>query len=214
MGGKKIKALYDELGVGTVADLKRVCESGEVAKLGGFGAKSVEKILEAIDFREQNADRFRLGQVAENVETVLDFLRDLPEVNQVEVAGSYRRAKETVHDLDFIVSTKEPEKVMAAFVKIEGVKGVIAQGKTKSSVYLENGVFQVKLLFVLIGGLNAILFYTLPSVRTVLTDLGPGEVAPTMLKAMAGTSLVAWLGVTYLGRMLPYKDAFYFVFWW
>jgi hypothetical protein len=101
-----------------------------------------------------------------------------------------------------------------ALCLVTGIMFVTGDSFKAPVVYLENGVFQVKMLFVLIGGLNAILFYTLPSVRTVLTDLGPGEVAPTMLKAMAGTSLVAWLGVTYLGRMLPYKDAFYFVFWW
>jgi len=140
LGAKKIKALHEELDVGNIADLKRVCESGEVSELAGFGAKSVEKILAAIEFRESNASLFRMGMVAGEAELVLEFLKGLPDVTQASTAGSYRRGKEILHDLDFIVATKEPESVMEAFVNMPDVATVSVHGATKSSVFLESGV--------------------------------------------------------------------------
>ena len=140
LGAKKIKALHEELGVGNLADLKRVCESGEVAKLAGFGAKSVEKILAALEFRESNASLFRLGSVAAAAEEVLELLKSVPEVSQASTAGSFRRGKEILHDLDFIVATKDPEAVMEAFVGMPNVASVSVRGATKSSVFLDSGV--------------------------------------------------------------------------
>ncbi|MFT4638287.1 MAG: DNA polymerase (family 10) [Verrucomicrobiales bacterium] len=140
LGPKKIKALHQQLKVASIADLKRVCESGEASSLSGFGKKTCEKILEAIAFREAHADRFLLGAVMPAVSQMLEGLRSLPEADQVSVAGSVRRGKETVHDLDFIVATKDPGTVMKFFVSQEAVQNVIVQGATKSSVHLENGV--------------------------------------------------------------------------
>lgn len=140
LGPKKIKALYESLEVDSVARLKEVCESGEIAGLSGFGKKTAEKILEAIEFRESNADRFRLGDVAVPVAEILDFLRAHPDCLRAEAAGSYRRAKETVHDVDFLVASSNPEAVIEAFVGQELVSKIIAQGSTKASIYLENGL--------------------------------------------------------------------------
>jgi DNA polymerase (family 10) len=140
LGPKKIKALHDSLGVDSVARLKALCESGEVAKLPGFGAKTAEKILEAIAFRESNADRFRLGDVAGPVEEILESLRDHPDCLRVEAAGSYRRAKETVHDVDFLVATGRPEAVIEHFVAQPWVARVIAKGPTKASINLASGL--------------------------------------------------------------------------
>ncbi|MDG2126346.1 MAG: helix-hairpin-helix domain-containing protein, partial [Verrucomicrobiales bacterium] len=140
LGPKKVKALYEKLGVASTGQLKAVCESGQVAELAGFGKKTAEKILESIAYREQNAGRYRQNEVAGFVELVSAFLQGLPEVGQVGVAGSWRRGKETLHDLDFIVTTTEPEVVMGAFVGAEFVEGVIAKGATKSSVRLATGV--------------------------------------------------------------------------
>ncbi|MFT4550958.1 MAG: DNA polymerase (family 10) [Verrucomicrobiales bacterium] len=140
LGAKKVKALHDALGVGNLADLKRVCESGEVTKLAGFGAKSVEKILAALEFRESNASLFRLGSVAKAAEEILELLKSLPEVTQASTAGSFRRGKEILHDLDFIVATNQPAGVMEAFVNMPEVAGVTVHGATKSSVFLESGV--------------------------------------------------------------------------
>ncbi|MGI9244646.1 MAG: DNA polymerase/3'-5' exonuclease PolX, partial [Verrucomicrobiales bacterium] len=140
LGAKKIKALHDELGVGNIAEMKKVCESGEVAGLAGFGAKSVEKILAAIEFNESNASLFRLGSVAAVAEEILDRLRGLPQVSRASAAGSFRRGKEILHDLDFIVATREPAEVMEAFVAMPNVAGVSVHGSTKSSVYLDSGL--------------------------------------------------------------------------
>lgn len=140
LGPKKIKALYDALGVDSVERLRIVCESGEVASLAGFGKKTAEKLLEAIAFRESNADRFRLGDVVAPVEEILASLKEHPDCLRAEVAGSYRRAKETVHDVDFLVATGAPESVIEHFVSHDRVDRVIAKGGTKASVYLANGL--------------------------------------------------------------------------
>ncbi len=140
LGPKKIAALHKELAVASVADLKRVCESGEAAKLAGFGEKTVQKLLEAIAFRDQHADTFRMDDVAPAAAQILEFLRDLPETSRAEAGGSYRRGKETVHDLDFLVATKEPKAVMDAFVHAPFVASIIANGETKSSIRLANGL--------------------------------------------------------------------------
>lgn len=140
LGPKKIKALYDSLGVDSVARLKEVCESGAIADLSGFGKKTAEKILEAIEFREQNADRFRLGDVATPVAEILDFLKAHPDCLRAEAAGSYRRAKETVHDVDFLAASSNPESLIDVFVDEPWVSKVIAKGATKASIYLDNGL--------------------------------------------------------------------------
>lgn len=140
LGPKKIKLLYESLGVDSLERLKALCESGEVAKLPGFGAKSAQKILESIAFRESHAGRFRLGDVAPVVEQILARLREHPDCLRAEVAGSYRRARETVHDVDFLVSTKAPEAIIADFVSQAWVARVLAQGPTKASIHLENGL--------------------------------------------------------------------------
>ncbi|WP_395747462.1 helix-hairpin-helix domain-containing protein [Prosthecobacter sp.] len=140
LGPKKVAALHAELGVSSIADLKRACESGEAAKLAGFGGKTVEKILESIAFREQHASEFRQDQAHPLVQEILEALRQHPNVSHAEVCGSFRRGKETVHDLDFLVSTRKPEEVIEAFVKLPLVVDVIAKGPTKASVHVTHGL--------------------------------------------------------------------------
>ena len=140
LGPKKIKALYQELGVGSIAGLKDACEQDKVAGLPGFGAKTQSKILEAIALKASFADRFLLGDVTPVANDILELLRMHPEVSRVAVAGSYRRAKETVHDLDFLVETKEGKIVCEDFTTIPGVKDIIACGDTKASVRLKSGL--------------------------------------------------------------------------
>jgi DNA polymerase (family 10) len=140
LGAKKIAALYAELGVGSIADLQRACESGAAAQLAGFGEKTAAKLLEAIQSRAKYADSFRMDQVAPAVREILEYLRDQPETSRAEVAGSFRRGKETVHDLDFLVATKHPKAIMEAFVAPPWVESVIASGPTKTSVRLHSGV--------------------------------------------------------------------------
>ncbi len=140
LGGKKIKVLFDQLGVKSVADLKRVCEDGTAATLSGFGQKTVDKILQAIAFRENHATEFRQQQVAPVAIRVLNMLREHPDVSRAEVAGSYRRGKETVHDLDFLATTKYPKEVLQEFVSMPEVTQVLGHGDTKASVLLASGL--------------------------------------------------------------------------
>lgn len=140
LGPKKIAALYSQLGVGSIADLKVACEDGTAAKISGFGEKTVVKILESIAFRDAHASEFRVDQVYAVAQTMLEALRDHPAVSRAEVCGSFRRGKETLHDLDFLCATKKPEEVIANFVRLPIVEKVIAQGGTKASIYTAGGL--------------------------------------------------------------------------
>jgi DNA polymerase (family 10) len=140
LGPKKIKALYDTLGVSSVADLQAACDSGKVAGLPGFGAKTQAKILEAIAHRAAFADTFLLGTITPLANEILETLRTHPEITRVAICGSFRRAKETVHDLDFLVATKEPALVCEDFTTLPQVASIIVCGETKSAVRLKNGL--------------------------------------------------------------------------
>jgi DNA polymerase (family 10) len=140
LGPKKIKAMYDALGVDSLETLKSACEEGKVAALPGFGGKTQSKILEGMAANEKFADRFLLGGITALVEGMLETLRLHPEVSRAAVAGSYRRAKETVGDLDFLVATKEGALVCEDFTTLPQVDAVIACGETKASVRLKNGI--------------------------------------------------------------------------
>ncbi len=140
LGPKKVRALWTLLAVEDLAKLKEVCESGAVAELKGFGAKTQDKILEGIKNRIAYGKRHRWYEAAAIAEPILVGLRALPQVSLAESAGSLRRARETVGDLDFLVASSEPKLIMDWFVAYPGVKEVTAHGETKSSVRFENGL--------------------------------------------------------------------------
>ncbi|MDB4353872.1 DNA polymerase/3'-5' exonuclease PolX [Akkermansiaceae bacterium] len=140
LGPKKIKAVYDQLGVDSITNLTKACQDGSIASLKGFGAKTAEKILGAISNREKFADRFRLGDVAPLAETFLERLKEHPKVSRAAIAGSYRRSKETLHDLDFLVATSMPAELTKFFAELPEVHEIIVQGDTKTSIRLENGL--------------------------------------------------------------------------
>ncbi len=140
LGPKKVRALWTQLAVEDLAKLKEVCESGAVAELKGFGEKTQEKILEGIKNRIAYGKRHRWYEAAAIAEPILAGLRALPQVSLAESAGSLRRSRETVGDLDFLVASSEPKPIMDWFVAYPGVKEVTAHGETKSSVRFENGL--------------------------------------------------------------------------
>jgi len=140
LGPKKVRALWTLLAVEDLAKLKEVCESGAVAELKGFGEKTQDKILEGIKNRIAYGKRHRWYEAAAIAEPILAGLRALPQVSIAESAGSLRRARETVGDLDFLVASSEPKPIMDWFVAYLGVKEVTAHGETKSSVRFENGL--------------------------------------------------------------------------
>jgi DNA polymerase (family 10) len=140
LGAKKIKALYEQLRVSSIEQLRQACEAGRVAELAGFGETTQAKICKAIEERTRHAGYFQFGQIAHEAETLRSDLTGHPEALQVEIAGSYRRRKEIVHDLDLLVATKKREAITKFFVSHPLVESVIAQGPTKSSVRLRSGV--------------------------------------------------------------------------
>ena len=140
LGPKKIKKLYNNLQIDSIDKLEASCKNNEISKISGFGKKSVEAILESISFRKSNSKFFRTGDIAPIAESILEFLRQLPQTSQAEIAGSYRRGKEIVHDIDFIVATKLPVEIINEFTEMPEVAQVISKGKTKSSVRLNNGL--------------------------------------------------------------------------
>ncbi len=140
LGGKKVKVIYDQLGIDTMDALKEACTSGTIEALEGFGKKSADKILSGIENRKAYGKRHLWWSVTDLVERILDILRAHPSTIRAEVAGSYRRCMETVGDLDFIVASESASELMELFVALEGVKEVTAKGITKSSVRFESGI--------------------------------------------------------------------------
>jgi DNA polymerase (family 10) len=140
LGARKIKVLYETLGISSIIMLERACREGQVATLQGFGAKTAENILKAIEQRRRNVGQFRLGDVMALAEELLEEIRTHPLVILAQIAGSYRRRKELVRDLDFIVSTREPKEVFTDFVGHPQVESVLAHGNTKASVLLTSGI--------------------------------------------------------------------------
>jgi DNA polymerase (family 10) len=140
LGGKKIKVLWDSLKIHSITGLERACKDGRVATLPGFGEKTATNILKAIEHMRSHAGEFRYGDIAALAGSLLEDLRIHPEVGQAQIAGSFRRKKEIVRDLDFLVSTKKPEAVMEFFTTHPLVENILAHGATKSSVILQNGI--------------------------------------------------------------------------
>jgi len=140
LGGKKIKALHEQLGVDSIESLTEVCQDGKVAELKGFGEKTQEKILSGIKNREAYAARHLWWDARRVVDQILPGLRALPEVERAEAAGSFRRGMETVGDLDFIVASSNPASIMDWFTSMDGIAEVTAHGDTKSSIRLEGGM--------------------------------------------------------------------------
>ena len=140
LGPRKVRALYEELSVASLGGLKRACQSGQVSELPGFGTKSEEKILGAIEAHERFSGYYLLAEVAPDAERILGILRQHPDVSRAEMAGSYRRGSETVHDLDFLVATPEPAAITDFFTKFEGIREILAHGQTKASIRLQSGL--------------------------------------------------------------------------
>ncbi|MBM7096516.1 DNA polymerase/3'-5' exonuclease PolX [Bacillus sp. H-16] len=137
MGGKKIGKLYQELGVEDAATLRKACEEKKVQALAGFGAKTEEKILAALDDFGKRPDRLPLSLVMPVAEEVTRRLNEFSDINRFELAGSFRRGRETVKDLDFIISTDKPDQVSEQIGLMDNIKQIVGQGETKISLELE-----------------------------------------------------------------------------
>jgi len=140
LGPKKIIALHKHLGVDSVEKLEAACKAGKVAELEGFGEKTQAKLLEGIAHRRLYAQRTRLDDALTVAEPVLENLRAHPDVIRCGTAGSLRRWRETIGDIDFLVSSKHPANVIEFFVAQPGILNVSAKGDTKASVILAGGI--------------------------------------------------------------------------
>ena len=137
LGGKKVAKLYKELGVVDMETLKKVCEEKQVQALAGFGKKTEEKILEAIAQVGSRPERLPIAMVLPIAGEIERKLSNVPEIIRYSRAGSLRRVRETVKDLDFIIATTEPDKVREHLLQFDNMIEVIASGDTKVSVRLQ-----------------------------------------------------------------------------
>ncbi|WP_404453422.1 DNA polymerase/3'-5' exonuclease PolX [Virgibacillus necropolis] len=137
LGGKKLAKLYQELGVKDADSLQKACQSGEVEKLAGFGKKTAEKILQALEDANSRPERLPIAMMIPIAENIESYLTTIKEIDMFSRAGSLRRMRETVKDIDFIISSNRPSKVRDALLEMDNIKEVIAKGETKVSVTLD-----------------------------------------------------------------------------
>lgn len=140
LGPKKVAALHRELNINTLAELKAACEAQTVRGLKGFGAKTEQTILDGLQIAAAAAERMYWAEADEYAQALVAHLRSVPKVEQIECAGSYRRGRETVGDLDILAIADEPNALMDRLAEFAGVASVLARGDTKMSVRLQPGL--------------------------------------------------------------------------
>jgi DNA polymerase (family 10) len=140
LGPKKIKAMHDELGIETVEQLEQACKDGKVAKLKGFGEKTQANIRDGINRRRAYGSKHLISDALPIAEALLDALRSHPDVIRCSTAGSLRRHREIIGDVDLLASSKQPAAVLEYFTQQPGILNVIAKGETKASVLLTGGI--------------------------------------------------------------------------
>lgn len=140
LGPKKVALFWHELGITNIEELESAAREGKLRQLPGMGAKSEAKVLAGIEALARRTDRIPLGQAWQVVQSLLGELRSLPGVEAAEAAGSFRRMRATVGDLDLLVGAEDSEPVMEAFVGRSDVARVLGHGETKSSVEFLNGL--------------------------------------------------------------------------
>jgi len=139
VGPKMVKVLYQKLGIKNLKDLEKAAREHKIAPLFGFGQKTEKNILQGIAFLKRSKGRFLLGEILPIVEEIETRLKQLKEIKQISVAGSVRRRKETIGDVDLLAITNNPKKVMDFFVSLPGVVKIWGKGDTKSSVRMKGG---------------------------------------------------------------------------
>ncbi len=138
LGPKMIKTLYEKLGVKNINDLEKVAREGKIRELKGFGERIEKKIIENIEIARTRKHRFLLGFVLPEAYAIIDEIK--PYVKKIDLAGSIRRRKETIGDIDILAVSNNVEKVMNVFTGMKRVEKVLAKGMTKSSIRLKSGV--------------------------------------------------------------------------
>ena len=136
LGPKRVKTLYHQLGITTLQELKDAAEKGKIQEIRGFGEKTEQAILEGLKSAQTTEKRFKLPEAEQRAKALVEYLKQIPGIKQVTVAGSFRRRKETVGDLDVLVTCRKGSKVIDRFVAFEDVTKVISKGGTRSTVLL------------------------------------------------------------------------------
>ena len=159
LGPKTVHAIYQKLKIDTIAKLERAAKEGTLAKLEGVRAKTMENILKGIELIKKGGERTPLYFAANIAQEFLSQLKKVKEVERIEAAGSLRRKKDTVRDIDILVTSKKPAKVMDTFTSLPMVKRVLAKGETKSSVIAQQNNMQVDLRVVEKNSFGSALLY-------------------------------------------------------
>jgi DNA polymerase (family 10) len=140
LGHKKVAAIYKNLGIINTQDLQKAAQNGELRVLEGFGEITERNILRGIALREKTSGRVLLNVAYEDGTRYLEYLKKCTKITKISIAGSVRRMKETIGDLDILASSKDPKRVMDYFVRYPDVTQVLAKGTTKSSVLLNDNL--------------------------------------------------------------------------
>ncbi len=140
LGPKRVRILYHQLKIKDLAQLSKAAREGRIRALEGFGPKTEKAILEAVESRAQKEKRFKIAAVKPVVDSLIEHLKKVPGVNAVVVAGSYRRCRETVGDLDILVTARKTSPVMRRFLEYDEIDRVLASGTTRASVMLRSGL--------------------------------------------------------------------------
>lgn len=142
MGPKKVKTVYEKLGITSVGELEYACKENRLRDLSGFGQKTQDKILKGIELRKKYSERFLFPQAWRQAQEVFSWLKDHPKIIRLEIAGSLRRKKETVKDIDLVASCALSDRadIMSRFTSYEHTASVVSQGDTKSTIVLESGI--------------------------------------------------------------------------
>jgi DNA polymerase (family 10) len=140
LGPKRVKILHQKLKISNVDDLEKAIKTGKLRTVPGFGAETEKHFLQGINYLKTNPQRFLYAQALPIVNEILAYFKAQPFAKKIEVAGSFRRGKETVGDLDFLATSTQPEKVIDLFTKLPEVKEILNKGTTKSSIRLSNGL--------------------------------------------------------------------------
>lgn len=158
VGPMAVKTFYEELKIKNIKDLEKAAKGHKIAPLFGFGDKKEKLILEGIEFLKKDEGRVPLGDALFEAERIVSELTNCRSVKKISFAGSLRRMKETIGDIDILVGSNEPEKVMDFFVGLNGIEKVWGKGKTKSSVRMKEG-FNVDLRVVSLSSFGSALQY-------------------------------------------------------
>jgi len=140
VGPKKASLFYNKLGIKNVSELRKAAKEHKLAELPGFKSRAEEKVLEGVNLLRGQRDKIPLKEAERIANRIARELKKLPYIDKVMVAGSIRRRKPLIRDIDLVVETKKPGKVLSKFVKMKFVKSILGQGEAKATIISKKGI--------------------------------------------------------------------------